>query len=78
MHYTAPRPETSRGNKHLLAISISISISILLFIHGSPSGKRPDLQGAMLKKKKERLSYLQLKECNINNKWNKRANTSKY
>ena len=27
--------------------------SILLFIHGSPSGKRPDLQGAMLKKKKQ-------------------------
>ena len=33
------------------SISISISISILLFRHGSPSGKRPDLQGAMLKKK---------------------------
>ena len=59
-------------------LSISISISILLFIHGSPSGKRPDLQGAMLKKKKKRLSYLQLKECNINNKWNKKVNTSKY
>ena len=29
----------------------SISIFILLFIHRSPSGKRPDLQGAMLKKK---------------------------
>ena len=36
-----------------LDTSISISISILLFIHGSPSGKRPDLQGAMLKKKKK-------------------------
>ena len=59
-------------------INISISISILLFIHGSPSGKRPDLQGVMLKKKKKRLSYLQLQECNINNKWNKKVNTSKY
>ena len=34
----------------------SIYLSIVLFIHGSPSGKRPDLQGAMLKKKKKRLS----------------------
>ena len=33
-----------------------ISISILFFIHGSPSGKRPDLQGAMLKKKKSDLA----------------------
>ena len=27
-------------------------IHILLFVHGSPPGKKPDLQGAMLKKKK--------------------------
>ena len=35
-----------------LFIYIHVHIHILLFIHGSPSGKKPGLQGAMLKKKK--------------------------
>ena len=35
-----------------------IHIHILLFIHGSPSGKRPDLQEYMSKKKNKRLDYL--------------------
>ena len=61
-----------------IIIFLFLYFYIVLFIHGSPSGKRPDLQGTMLKRKKERLSYLQLKECNINNKWNKKVNTSKY
>ena len=43
----------SRENFYQVLYFYSISISILLFIHGSPSGKRPDLQGAMLKKKKK-------------------------
>ena len=29
---------------------------IIVYIYGSPSGKKPDLQGAMLKKKKSDLA----------------------
>ena len=37
---------------HFVIPNIVIHIHILLFMHGSPSGKKPDLQGAMSKKKK--------------------------
>ena len=37
---------------NLIAYYIHIHIHILLFIHGSPSGEKPDLQWAMLKKEK--------------------------
>ena len=41
----------AREDRTFIFLYSYVYIDILLFVHGSPSGRKPDLQEAMLKKK---------------------------